>query len=140
MTCVLCKLEYDLPCSNITPKHFYLMDEDRKKKWNCQECRSRQPKSDNTNTPVRATNRPIASDSDHSLDVDSNVTHRLKKQRSKSDDYQTYVTKDNLRIIIKQEITETIKQLVSEQLTNIAQQISDFHESLSLVLFFFLLT
>ncbi|CAG5008083.1 unnamed protein product [Parnassius apollo] len=54
-----------------------------------------------------------------------------KKQRSKSDSNDSYIKEDSLRSIIKQEITDTIKQLVSEHLANIASQVTGFHESLA---------
>ncbi|CAG5059880.1 unnamed protein product [Parnassius apollo] len=131
MVCVTCNLGYDLFCANITPKCFYLMDQERKNNWRCQECSSKQPKSDNTNTPVRTTYRPMVSGDDTNVEEESNITVRTKKQRSKSDTNDSYIKEDSLRSIIKQEITDTIKQLVSEHLTNIASQVTGFHESLA---------
>ncbi|XP_072937133.1 uncharacterized protein [Epargyreus clarus] len=128
MICASCKQSYDLLCANISLKRFNLLDKDRKNNWNCQECLSKQPKTDNSNTLVRAT-RPANSDedTDHTLREERNVTTRAKKQRSSPDSVESYVTESKLREIIKQEIT----QLVSEQLANISLQISGFHESLS---------
>ncbi|CAG5018519.1 unnamed protein product [Parnassius apollo] len=107
------------------------MDQERKNNWRCQECSSKQPKSDNTNTPVRTTYRPMVSGDDTNVEEESNITVRTKKQRSKSDTNDSYIKEDSLRSIIKQEITDTIKQLVSEHLTNIASQVTGFHESLA---------
>lgn len=124
MVCAKCDLGYDLLCANITPKRFHLMDQERKTNWICQECRSKQPKSDNSNTPVRTMNRPVTSDDDtrQKLGEEGNVTIRTRKQCPKLDSDETYVTEDRLRAIFKQEITETIKHLVSEQLANIGSQ------------------
>lgn len=131
MICSACGLGYDLLCANITPKSYFLMDQDRKNNWSCQECRNKIPKSDNTNTPARAVSRSATSDEDNGLGEERNITLRTKKQSSKCDSDGSYVTEGHLRIIIKQEITKTIKQLVSEHLSNISQQIADFHESLT---------
>ncbi|XP_072934928.1 uncharacterized protein [Epargyreus clarus] len=133
MICATCNLGYDLLCANITSKRFHLMDQERKTNWTCQECRSKQPKSDNSNTPLRAMNRPVTKDDDirQSTGEERNVTIRTKKQSSKPEGDESYVTEDRLQAIFKQEITETIKQLISEQLANIGSQISGFQDSLS---------
>lgn len=133
MICSTCNQGYDLLCANITPKRFQLMDQERKSNWTCLECRSKQPKSDNSNTPVRVMNRLVTSDDDtrQKLGEERNVTIRTKKQCSKSDGNETYLTENRLRVIFKEEITETIKQLISEQLANIGSQISGFQDSLS---------
>ncbi|CAG4999496.1 unnamed protein product [Parnassius apollo] len=107
------------------------MDQERKNNWRCQECSSKQPKSDNTITPVRTTYRPMVSGDDTNVEEESNITVRTKKQRSISDSNDSYIKEDLLRSIIKQEITDTIKKLVSEHLANIASQVTGFHESLA---------
>lgn len=133
MICATCNLGYDLFCANISPKRFYLMDPERKNDWKCQECSSKQPKSDNTNTPVRAACRHMALSDDITQEEERNVTVRTSKQRTKPDSNESCLTEDALRSIIKQEMTGTIKQLVSEHLANIALQITGFQESLSFI-------
>ncbi|CAK1595939.1 unnamed protein product [Parnassius mnemosyne] len=104
-------------------------------KWNCQQCRSKLPKTGNSNTPVRITNHPIASKEDSILSPseESNVTTRIKNKCSKSGNSDSCVTEERLRMIIKQEITDTIKSLVSEHLANLNLQVSGFQESLSFI-------
>ncbi|XP_072948705.1 uncharacterized protein [Epargyreus clarus] len=58
---------------------------------------------------------------------------RVKKQRSKSDSNDSNLTEDRLRKLIKQDMTETITHLVTEQLANLNHQISGFQESLSFI-------
>lgn len=133
MMCCQCNNGYDLLCANISSKRYYLMDQERKNFWKCQECCSKQPKTDNSNTPVRA-NIPtveVAEDHHNISHEQSNVTLRLKTQRSKSDSSDSYVTEDRLRKIIRQDITDIITQLVSQQLASLTSQISGFQESLS---------
>lgn len=136
MICSTCKLAYDLLCANLTSKRFYLMDSDKKSKWLCLECRSKLPKTDNSNTPVRALNRPVASDEDCNLnlgDENVNITMRVKKQRSKSDSTDSNVSEDRLRKIVRQEMTEIVTNLFSEHIANFKHQISEFQESLSFI-------
>lgn len=55
LTCSLCKNVYDLLCANVSEQRFYnTMTKEHKLSWLCVECKSAQPKQDNTNTPVRA--------------------------------------------------------------------------------------
>lgn len=132
--CSHCHRSYDLLCANISSKRFYLMDQQRKKCWKCLECQSKKPKSDNSNTPVRANMRSFDSDDESASEnrgEESNVTLRVKKHRSKSDSGDCYVTEDNLRKIIRQDMTEIITDLVSKHLASITNQIIGFQESLS---------
>lgn len=133
MICSACKLGYDLLCANVSSKRFSQMDVNYKNKWNCHECRSKVPKTDNSNTPVRATSRAVASDEECIPDQgeETNVTMRTKKQHLKSDNNDPYLTEDMLRRILNQEMTEIITCLVSQHLANLNHQISEFQESLS---------
>lgn len=54
LSCVLCSDEYDIECVNVPECRFYnTMTVEHKKKWVCPQCKSKQAKLDNTNTPVR---------------------------------------------------------------------------------------
>lgn len=133
LICTTCKQGYDLLCANLSSKHFYLMDIDCKNKWSCHECLSKLPKKDNSNTPVRSTNRAATSEVECLENLDeNNITMRTKHPRSKSAS-DSYVTEEKMRQIIKQEMTETITSLVSEHLANLNRQISGFQESLSFI-------
>lgn len=52
LECPFCKKRFDLICSSVTPKQFHDMSALTKQNWKCPECRTKQPKKDNTNTPV----------------------------------------------------------------------------------------
>lgn len=52
LQCVMCKGKYDIECANISHKVFSTME--NKEHWKCPECKSKQPKRGNTNTPVRS--------------------------------------------------------------------------------------
>lgn len=93
LSCMTCKLPFDPPCTNLGD-NFLIMKQDSKNKWMCHSCRYKQPKCDNTNTPVR----PIAtvftippSDSTPGCSVDlpinhPNVTKRGEIPKSFSDE------------------------------------------------------
>ncbi|CAG9782738.1 unnamed protein product [Diatraea saccharalis] len=77
LSCSACGLHYDLECANVSEQRFYnTMSKDHKKAWKCVMCFSRQPKVDNTNTPVRGTalgvtvQRGAAVESPSGLDMD----------------------------------------------------------------------
>lgn len=140
MNCNVCKLKYDIVCANIPDKRFQSMNNDEKSSWACPECRSKQPKTDNKNTPARpacrqlniSSNQPKAITPDYSC---ANVT--MRKKRSNSPTHEKYVTEDTLRDIMKQELTVTIKmiikELVADQLNNINQRLESFHDSLTFI-------
>lgn len=55
LDCSTCKLKYDLLCAAVPSKRFMTMKQIDKCSWKCPECRNKQPKTDNSNTPVRPT-------------------------------------------------------------------------------------
>lgn len=107
------------------------MDPVRKNNWSCQEFSSKIPKTNNSNTLVRESCRSMASDDDSNLEEERNDTLRTEKHRLKTHKINSCLAEDTLRAIIKQEMTDTIKQLVSEHIAKIAKQVTNFHESLS---------
>lgn len=143
LSCAFCKLKYDLTCANLTDKRFLTMGIDQKNKWKCHGCRAKQPKMDNTNTPVRPNDSPIKSrDSIDSHPDNINVTYRKKFQADDSiineysslDQQQSLITKDDVRAIIREELTsmrqalsqelhQTLKQLVRNELQSIKEEV-----------------
>lgn len=54
LKCYLCKQSYDLLCANMSEAHFNgSMTVQLRNSWKCQVCRCKEPKTDNTHTPVR---------------------------------------------------------------------------------------
>ncbi|XP_047995877.1 uncharacterized protein LOC125233804 [Leguminivora glycinivorella] len=54
LTCSSCRLCYDLDCVRVPVKLFdNVMSPERKRNWKCPQCRSKEPKGNNANTPVR---------------------------------------------------------------------------------------
>lgn len=135
ISCSKCKLKYDMQCANLTSKEFNQLDPQLKSVWKCPECRSKEPKTDNTNTPVRSTTNVSCSKLSCNDSIEpSNIT--LRKKHSKSSPEATserYITVETLRDVLKQELANTIKTLVSTQLNNINDQIAGFCDSLTFI-------
>ncbi|CAH1639659.1 unnamed protein product [Spodoptera littoralis] len=72
LMCNLCHNKYDLKCANITTPNFLRLTVEDKTAWNCQLCRCKKPKGDNTNTPIRP--------------VESNLTKRNTSPGNKKTD------------------------------------------------------
>lgn len=137
LTCPLCKQKYDLQCANFTVQSFKAMTLEAKRKWECPECASKQPKGDNSNTPLRSHHTPEDVGHDHKV----NVTLRNKPSKSSSSSAKdgelspNYVTEDNLRTIIRQEfesiIKSSIKKFICEELKDIKVRLEEFQSSLT---------
>lgn len=89
LKCVLCNGIYDLDCANVSEKRFYnTMSPESKALWKCPLCRSKEPKGDRNNSPIRpyiGSDVPLFVDnSTKSIDVSvsyedsNNVTLRRK--------------------------------------------------------------
>ncbi|XP_026322775.1 uncharacterized protein LOC113232312 [Hyposmocoma kahamanoa] len=140
MACATCKGKYDLACLNISIKKFLQLDRSQKKSWMCSECRSKLPKTDNSNTPVRLAHINDSAHNptgvDQSINETSYITVRAKQQRSSpAPDCANYITEDTLRSILHQEMShileKKIKDLVSNELICITQQMAGFNESMT---------
>lgn len=136
LNCCECKSTYDIFCVNITKSHFYLMDLEYKSTWKCPKCCCKQRKSDNTDTPVRqkqqSGSKPLST---QNTPPDANVTQRKKNSQSRSVEskQEQWFGEDTLREIIKEELAAALKssfkELVTNQLRNIHDEISEFKVS-----------
>lgn len=71
LRCSLCQEVYERKCTTVSEQRFYnTMTKEHKLSWKCDQCRSKQPKTGNSNTPVRG--------------ADENVTHRRGTARTAS--------------------------------------------------------
>ncbi|KAL4721210.1 hypothetical protein ACJJTC_009967 [Scirpophaga incertulas] len=128
--CSLCKETYDLECANVSEKRFYLMTSENKNSWLCDLCRSRRPKRDNTNTPVRETVRDEQDkNTDGSTEEVSNVTLRTKLKTT-----CTCISRDDIREIMRSELqiaNERLNETNKVQLQEMRELIRDFQESMN---------
>ncbi|XP_052754306.1 uncharacterized protein LOC128201424 [Galleria mellonella] len=60
LSCSICKQAYDLHCANVAEKSFCnAMSHEHRAAWKCPLCVSKQPKTDNTDTPVRTVTQGV---------------------------------------------------------------------------------
>ncbi|CAH0722350.1 unnamed protein product, partial [Brenthis ino] len=110
ISCSKCKLKYDLQCANLSSKEFKQLEPQFKNVWKCPECRSKEPKIDNTNTPVRSSTINASCSKlscNDSMEL-SNITLRKKHSKSSPDAASNeYITVETLRDMLKLELANT---------------------------------
>lgn len=119
MHCMSCYDFYHYDCLNIPKKTFRSFSVAHKSKWVCPTCRSKEPKTNNTNTPVRS-NTTITT---ANASVHENVTLRSKPISSIN---CTCISPDIIREIIRDEL----RSALDNQLLEIKNQVSVFEQSL----------
>lgn len=102
LSCKLCKYKFHLSCVNLQ-KPFKDLSDEFKSNWTCPSCRSKLPKSDNTNTPVRAAYQQTAGYEQD--EVSQNVNLRRGGQTDK--------------ILISEEPLQDVRSIVREELESI---------------------
>lgn len=142
LKCSKCLQSYDLVCANVSDQRFYnTLKEEHKKSWKCQLCRSKEPKTDNKNTPVRLYHNTEDFGTlfnQQTSTVDQNVTIRKKVPRYTEDN--STISDENVTIsphkntpISETQQSQTIKdtilsldknheQVTVQKLTTILQQ------------------
>jgi hypothetical protein len=89
------------------------MTKDHKKTWKCQACKSKAPKGDNSNTPVRSGNMGTPSSSGSSPD---NVTKRVPSRNFNFNDTLPFEIDervfplDQLRVIVREELNRILNE------------------------------
>lgn len=147
MQCSTCMNFYDLLCANVSTARYKLMTKEHKKAWICDDCRNKRPKSDNSNTPLRAV-QSIENDSTLPYTTPSASSNSKVERKESASEFVTQRTKsasqhqpcatkslavsrDDLRLLIRQEIQSSIRELIDERLKGISKQIRDFEDSLT---------
>lgn len=83
LVCNNCHKHYDLLCINVSEKRFYNMSTDSKKNWKCQECKNKEPKTDNTNTPIKHGSLQSSNNNNEESNR-ANVTFRRTQDKQKT--------------------------------------------------------
>lgn len=118
--CSRCVDKYHFSCLNISADKLRTFSDSYKATWICPSCRCKEPKKDNTHTPVRPTVSPI-----NNTQLYENVTVRAKSKSSVSN--CSCISADSIREIIRDEL----RSALNNQLIEIKNQISAFDQSLS---------
>lgn len=145
MNCFVCHRWYDLDCANLAVKQFRLMTDGRNS-WKCAGCRNKEPKGNNSETPIRSerpTTRAKAKISRVSpTAVGNNITtgnkqppHSPARQASEhsehtAEDDDIPLTGKALRAIINQEVSSKLSTILSEQ-KNLRELVDGFQQTIS---------
>lgn len=108
LTCSLCTSNYDLDCANVSEARFYnTMTLEHKKTWKCQMCRCKQPKGDNTNTPIHSQIPSVT-------DELSNITLRKKSYKYINDSLDSSCDISTLGDTIHQDLENNKRQSIND--------------------------
>lgn len=132
MRCAKCKQYFDILCANFTAEVFTTLTSEFKKMWICFECRSKLPKNDNSQTPVRQQlghDMSVVSDClDVSMYSPDNITVRTGKRHAqiptKCD--QSPQNVPHLVHELKQMQDEFESRLTTKICTLLTQQLNEF--------------
>lgn len=158
LTCCLCKQGYDLLCANVSEERYRkTMSQEHRANWTCEECKCKQRKGGNINTPLSAykvnayKNSSISSDSEgekeDAVDDFSNVTHRKRHSSTATDktshDHSRQVECDNdglnptqfkqILEAIRSELPSMFKDILRAELSTVRNDLQDLRKSVDFV-------
>ncbi|CAG9790420.1 unnamed protein product [Diatraea saccharalis] len=128
---IICKEHYDLICANVSESRFYnTLTKEKRETWKCTLCVSKQPRTDNTNTPVRSaedkitTKRGAATTSPHSQ-LDISMMDINCENNTPDNSRETGLSGSNLDVLIYE------LRLFREELSTTRRKIGELNVSLS---------
>ncbi|CAK1601133.1 unnamed protein product [Parnassius mnemosyne] len=116
--CARCKQYYHNLCINISDKNLKKMSDTQKASWQCPNCPSKQPRGDNTNTPVKQT-----ASSSSSGTASSNVTTRKATKAAGESSIPQVLSSGALTS--SAEIRDIINEALREWATGICTQLNE---------------
>lgn len=85
LKCHVCSQCYDLQCANVSEKRYYnTFSRERKSTWKCPLCKNKEPKQDNTDTPITCVSKAEAQTL-RSEQVETPIAAHLTKSTDLSD-------------------------------------------------------
>lgn len=131
LECIRCVEAYHYLCLNYSAEEVSCMDNDAKTNWMCPNCRSKQPKGDNSNTLVRpSTPTGLA-------EATFNITRRKVQNVMTSSQNNDFVTRSDIQIIIREEMRAVMREFSNEingnlnmRLRELNDQMTEFKDSL----------
>lgn len=133
LRCTSCGSNYDLQCAGTEKRLYNKMTKEQKSNWNCDSCRCKQPKSDNSNTPIRPVPLLVSTKSPESEESSAkNVTQHKKQQRMESKQRspthssgQEYLLSSEVRAEIYSAVSEAVKTAIKSYIEGELQLIKD---------------
>lgn len=125
LDCCACASYYHCLCVNISSAELKKLSTEAKANWVCPECRNKKPRGDNSNTPVRQST---------SINTDSNVTMRRKKQEPAVDSdagLNLGISRSELRTIIQEEISTAVRESIRDLKIDLNSQLKTFKDEIA---------
>lgn len=134
MKCSGCKQKFDILCAGFTESNYKKLSKSQKNVWVCLNCRSKIPRGDNSNTPVRQA--PALDSRDFisgEISPTGNVTMRTKVrlENTSSLEQDTNTTSEVIRKIIREEIQIALRDCLENSIGKMCSEIKEFRESLT---------
>jgi hypothetical protein len=122
LTCYLCKDIYDLECANVSIQRFLnTMTPEHKKSWKCQNCKMKEPRKDNSNTPIRPQQQTLTTQAKTTDFTCSNVTlrsNKIKSQKSNKTNNTTTSFSDDLGVLDDTLNSQGSMKLIKEKIVS----------------------
>lgn len=134
--CVTCSLRYHFDCVNNSGIQYKELTTEFKNNWVCPSCRAKQPKGDNTNTPVRQSSSSTQSSGITS--PSSNVT--LRRPLVSTQNTSSTITLDKVKQLIHEEFKsflvkteENLSKILEDKTREIFKEINSIKDSVNSV-------
>ncbi|CAG5027567.1 unnamed protein product [Parnassius apollo] len=121
LLCSRCAANYHLLCMNISSKDYKKMSQEDKSNWICVQCRCKERKGDNTNTPVRS-NPPPSPKPDY-------VTKRGKTRTTGTN--CSCLSASSIRDIIREELQQLFNHQIHPHLLEVQNAVSSLEASMA---------
>lgn len=116
LKCNTCNLRYHFDCINTTKRKFKEISQEFKSTWVCPACRSKIPKGDNSNTPVRST----CTTSTTEISPTSNVTLRRTNLANTSNQSVGNLSLENIKELIDEALDGMLDK-IERRLTKVVE-------------------
>lgn len=134
LTCRGCEQNYDLICANVSENRFYnTLTKEHRDAWRCVLCKSKQPKTDNSNTPVRSLDEGVTIQRGAALTSPIQFDMSIVEQ-PKSDDFNdtahnvTMELSDMQTLLIEM---RSFREEMREEIRSNRAQVTLLHETFS---------
>ena len=123
LECTACSFFYHFLCVGVSPTELDTLTTNIIINWLCPECRTKKPRGDNSNTPVRPSTPASGGNADANVTMRRGKQGRPRPQPTLAAPLPTSapivcsgsdVTQEDLRAIIRKEIRDSLKEYVME--------------------------
>lgn len=147
LKCKACAKIYDLDCTDINVQRYRnSMSKDQKSQWICCECRSKQPKTSNINTPIRALHNIVSDSISQEVGIEPEIEHvTFRKSNSARvvsspvsgssrdlDSQESIISAISERVLaaIRTEVPSILTAIIQKELVPLQTELQEFRISL----------